>query len=149
MLTDMQKDYKKTTLAILPNLAKEIIEISQDIFTKENRACIIFLQGDLGAGKTTFTKELAKLLNIEEEVISPTFVLRKDYPNLIHIDGYRFENGNEAKVLEIYRELDKRGLLIVIEWPERFVEEINLNPDISLHFQALNETERNISINIH
>ena len=58
---------------------------------------IILLNGDLGAGKTTFVKGFAKALNITEKVTSPTFTILKKYEitdrnSLIHVDAYRLEN---------------------------------------------------------
>ena len=60
---------------------------------------LILLTGDLGAGKTTFTKGIAKGLNIKDEVNSPTFNILKCYfnkpLNLYHIDAYRLEGVNK------------------------------------------------------
>lgn len=145
----MQKNFIKVKQEELLTVAKELKVLVEDFFSKNQRACIIFLEGDLGAGKTTFTKELGKVLGEQEDIISPTFVLRKDYNNLIHIDGYRFEKEEEGKSLELDREIDKHQKVIVIEWPERFVKAINLKPDFSITFKPLNESERDISIIAH
>lgn len=142
----MNKDFKNIKLENLENIAKELLEEINIFFEKENRACIVFLSGDLGAGKTTFTKYFAKIFGVEDVIISPTFILRKDYKNLIHIDGYRFERGEEGRSLELDKELGNNGKVIFIEWPERFAKEVGIKPDFTIDFKHLNEEERNISI---
>lgn len=142
----MKGNYTNIKEADLEEIAKELLIEIQNFFEKENRACVVFLKGDLGAGKTTFTKYFAKIFGIEDVIISPTFILRKDYKNLIHIDGYRFENGEEGRALELERELQDEGKVIFIEWPERFVKEVGINPDFTIDFKHLNEDEREISI---
>ena len=142
----MNQDFFKIKEDELENIAKDFSFQIKSFFKKNKRACIVFLEGDLGAGKTTFTKKLGKVLGIKETIISPTFVLRKDYENMIHVDGYRFEKEEEGKSLDLDRELDKDGRLILIEWPKRFVNALNLKPDFIIEFIYLNDKERNISI---
>ncbi len=84
----------------------------------EKELCI-FLRGNLGAGKTVFTRGLAKGLGFEA-VRSPSFSLVLEYPTrprLIHVDLYRIESGQEEDLaLDEYIE---DGNVLVIEWPER------------------------------
>ena len=89
-------------------------------------ATVVALQGDLGAGKTAFTQEVGKILDIKENMHSPTFVIEKIYDidyqgfrKLIHIDAYRIEK--EAELLYLgWNEILKEGTnLIFVEWPER------------------------------
>ncbi len=142
----MNKKYLKVKESDLENIAKDFVEYLKNFSEKNKRATIVFLVGDLGAGKTTFTKKLGKVLGIGETIISPTFVLRKDYKNIIHVDGYRFEKPEEGKSLALDRELNEEDKIILIEWPERFVEAIDLKPDFIIEFIYLNNEERNISI---
>ncbi len=83
---------------------------------------VILLQGDLGAGKTTFVGGVAKGLGIEEDVISPTFNIMKCYFKgklpLYHIDAYRLEGQNIELGLDEYIEGDGACF---IEWP-KFIE---------------------------
>lgn len=126
----------------------EIPAISQKILNKiikkksNNKAKIIALSGDLGAGKTTLTKEIGGLLGIKNNIISPTFVIMKIYEidrnseyyqnfkKLIHIDAYRLNKGEE--LLKIgWKEIScDKDNLIIIEWPERVKSA--LNKDICL-----------------
>jgi tRNA threonylcarbamoyladenosine biosynthesis protein TsaE len=79
---------------------------------------IVVLAGGLGAGKTLFTKGLATGLGVEEAVVSPSFVLVREYRSgfmpLIHADVYRLASINEFDDLDVL-EMSKEGVL-VIEW---------------------------------
>lgn len=79
---------------------------------------IILLNGELGAGKTTFTKSLAKALGVNDIVTSPTFAFMKEYfgkYKISHYDMYRAENQDELFELGIYDNLTEQGIA-VIEW---------------------------------
>ena len=89
---------------------------------KINCGQIIALIGDLGSGKTTFSKGFAKGLGIENTVNSPTFKLVSEYHNefsLFHIDCYRLEDVNEFLIIGGQELLSNREAIILIEWPER------------------------------
>lgn len=95
------------------------------------QATVVALQGDLGAGKTTFVQGVAKALGITEPITSPTFVIQKIYPlvgqifeHLVHIDAYRLKSAHELAVLRWEETLRNPGNLVCIEWPERIVEAI-------------------------
>ncbi len=141
----MKKEFNNTKKKDLSKIAKEIFKIIELFFIKNNRACILFLEGDLGAGKTTFTKYLAKLFN-EENVVSPTFILRKDYEKFIHIDAYRLEKPKEAEALKLDKELLNSKKLIIIEWSEKFRKELKIKADIIIFINILDKNTRNILI---
>ena len=63
-------------------LARKVIEIIEE--KNKNEAFVILLEGDLGAGKTTFVKSFGKCLSIEEDILSPTFILKKGYDAVHH-----------------------------------------------------------------
>lgn len=83
---------------------------------------IVFLQGELGAGKTVFVKGIAKALQIDpQEVNSPTFVLMNRYEGklpLYHFDLYRLEKAEDLKSVQFDEYFYGEGIS-VIEWPER------------------------------
>ena len=113
---------------------------------------VVHLSGDLGAGKTTLVKAVAKLLGVEESVQSPTFVFMREYQtknkkfkNLYHIDAYRFDTKEEGDILNL-KQLKKKGNLIIIEWPEKSDSQ---NPNLHMHIKHKNETERDIEIKDH
>lgn len=114
-------------------------------------AAVLGLEGDLGAGKTTFTQALARTLGIEAVPRSPTFVLMQAYqtrhvawPRLIHIDAYRLDSPEELTKLGWAELLSDPANLIVVEWPER-VGAILPADHRRLKFAHLNETDREIS----
>ncbi|MBI5876237.1 MAG: tRNA (adenosine(37)-N6)-threonylcarbamoyltransferase complex ATPase subunit type 1 TsaE [Chloroflexi bacterium] len=83
---------------------------------------VLWLSGDLGSGKTTFTQGLGRALGITQPIVSPTFVLIREYAGrlpLYHIDLYRLDNPREALNLGLRDYLDGEGVC-VIEWAERF-----------------------------
>ena len=86
---------------------------------------ILLLIGPLGAGKTTLVKGIAKSLNIQEPISSPTFPLSQHYPQgsppLIHLDLYRIEETNRANefFLQEEEEANAMGALMIVEWSER------------------------------
>lgn len=136
----------------LPTLADRVVGIlSSPHFQERDRAAVILLDGDLGAGKTTFTKELAGTLGIEkEEVHSPTFILKKEYgaphsrwKRLVHVDAYRFTHPEEAKVLRLEDDLKDRNTLVVVEWPSKMTY---LKPDLEISFQVEDEDTRHVTI---
>ena len=86
---------------------------------------IICLEGDLGAGKTTFTQGLASALGVSGRVTSPTFCIVQEHCSasqpstlLVHMDLYRLND--EDDVLAIgWEDYLSRGAILVVEWPER------------------------------
>lgn len=114
-------------------------------------AKLLLLEGDLGAGKTTFTKTLGKTLGIPyDDIHSPTFILKKEYRTshpsfrkLVHIDAYRFDDPSEAEILKLEDDLQDKDTLIVIEWPSKMGY---TDGDMTLSFAYLGDTTRNITI---
>ena len=92
---------------------------------------VIALYGEMGAGKTTFTKALCRALNVIEGVNSPTFTLINEYRTeegelIFHFDFYRINKLEEAFDIGFEEFIDS-GYLCIIEWPEK-IEQI-LPPD--------------------
>lgn len=133
----------------LPLLAERVLLLASQKNT--GKAKVIFLEGDLGAGKTTFTKALAEAMGIpKEEVHSPTFILKKEYSathpvfrKLIHIDAYRFLDPEEAKVLRLEDDIENPHALIAIEWPSKMPKH---TPDLVLSFAVIDDTKRAATI---
>lgn len=107
------------------NIAKEIWQKYEMHIGK--RAIIFALQGEMGSGKTQFTKGLARAMGITELVTSPTYSLENRYSildtgdSLTHIDAWRMENSNELKALG-FENLIKDKSVIAIEWAERVAD---------------------------
>jgi len=84
---------------------------------------VILLSGDLGAGKTTFTKSFGAALGVTEPITSPTFTLAREYHGRLlmhHLDVYRLERLGEVADLAL-SELTESGGVVLIEWGELIV----------------------------
>lgn len=110
---------------------------------------IICLQGDLGAGKTTFTQGLAQGWGSLDAVSSPTFILvnlyrRADEGQLFHLDAYRLDSVPEAEELDLDSMLAEGAL--IVEWPERLGD---LIPEDHLHIHLEHISEEHRQMNFH
>lgn len=123
---------------------------------RKTNATLVTLSGELGSGKTAFTKEAASLLGIVEMITSPTFILEKLYPiptdslmgnrftKLIHIDAYRLESPEELKALDFTGIMENPFNLIFLEWPERVATVLPADA-IKISFEYVSESVRVIS----
>ena len=106
--------YKITTYS-----EDETMELAQNIESEKFPNMVICLIGDLGSGKTVFTKAFALALGINENITSPTFNIIKEYDNaemkLFHMDVYRLSDTKQDIGIEEY--FDKGGVTI-IEWAD-------------------------------
>ena len=103
--------------------AEETMAIGARLAQDANPDDCIVLTGDLGAGKTHFTKGFAAGLGITEEVTSPTFAIVEEYPAgrvpLLHWDLYRLENDWELEDVDWYG-LTESGCVSLVEWGDKF-----------------------------
>lgn len=110
---------------------------------------VILFTGEMGAGKTAFTKGLAEYFGTDEEVSSPTFALVHEYPGKIpifHFDLYRIFGYDDLYAVGFFDYLD-RGGIIVVEWSENVPElETELENVIKIDIRKLSENEREISV---
>jgi tRNA threonylcarbamoyladenosine biosynthesis protein TsaE len=107
---------------------------------------VICLQGDLGAGKTTFVQGVARGWGSSDAVSSPTFVIvnmyrRGDEARLFHMDAYRLDSTPEAEELDIDTMLAQGPLLI--EWPER-INGLVPKERLWIGFEHINEEAREV-----
>jgi len=118
------------TIGTLLELDAEAARFVQSLAPAAGGATFVTLSGELGAGKTAFTKAVARALGVEETVTSPTFVLEKIYlladeqpfKRLIHIDAYRLEKGADLAPLGFDELMQDTDNLILIEWPEKVAD---------------------------
>lgn len=106
---------------------------------------VITLNGDLGAGKTTFTQFLAKALDITQPVTSPTFTLMNQYLDgrikLYHFDMYRIEDIDEILETGLTEYFGNSDAVCMIEWAENISSLLPKNL-IQINIKKLGETER-------
>ena len=124
--------------------------LSQKVADKLDKNDCIFLIGEIGVGKTTFTRYLINHLQEKNgekitEVLSPTFNLLYEYDlkriKIMHYDLYRIEDEKELKNLGIF--LDKQDTIKIIEWPQLI--NIPLSEKLEIHLDYVkNEKEREI-----
>ena len=139
-------NYKITTYS-----ENETIELAQNIESEKVPNMVICLEGDLGSGKTVFTKGFAKALEITEEVTSPTFNIIKEYTTgempLYHMDVYRLDGNVEELGIEEY--YTKKGVTI-IEWADMIPDYLpEKRLDIKIKNSSEDEDKRIIIITPH
>lgn len=131
----MENTYKITT-----HSDEETIEVAQNLESEKFPNMVICLNGDLGCGKTVFTKGFASAMAIEE-ITSPTFNIIKEYIGelpLYHMDVYRTNGKIDNLGLEEY--FDKGGVTI-IEWAE-MIEDILPKERLDITFKITGENTR-------
>ena len=130
-------DYKATT-----RCEEDTIRIAENIEAEKFPGMVICLNGELGSGKTVFTKGFAAALGIEDTITSPTFNIIKEYENgempLYHMDVYRLEEKPESTGLLDY--FDKDGV-VIIEWAN-MIEDYLPEERLDIYFKVLEEEKR-------
>ncbi|MBX0359584.1 tRNA (adenosine(37)-N6)-threonylcarbamoyltransferase complex ATPase subunit type 1 TsaE [Halobacillus sp. Nhm2S1] len=102
---------------------------------------VLTLEGDLGAGKTTFTKGLGKGLGVKRTINSPTFTIMKEYQGRVpfyHMDVYRLEESDEDLGFDEYFEGDG---VTVVEWAQ-FIEEFLPDERLDITIRYLDDATR-------
>lgn len=120
----------------------ETIEFAENLESEKFPNMVICLKGDLGSGKTVFTKGFANALGITDTITSPTFNIVKEYHNgemdLFHMDVYRID---EATVdIDFHEYFVKKGVSI-IEWSDLIVDELP-NERLEIIFRIVSEDTR-------
>lgn len=119
---------------------EKTIKLGEQIGRLLEAGDVLVLDGDLGAGKTTFTKGLAKGLDIPDLIKSPTFTIIREYHDgrlpLYHMDAYRLENGG-AEDLGLEEYFDSDGVSVV-EWAQ-FVEDELPADFLAIHFKRTDD----------
>lgn len=130
-------EYKITTHSEL-----ETIEIAQNFESEKFPNMIICLDGELGSGKTVFTKGIASSLGITENITSPTYNIIKEYESgempLYHMDVYRLDGNAEGIGIEEYF---NKGGIVVIEWADT-IKDILPKERLNIKFKLIDENKR-------
>lgn len=131
---------------ITTNSEKETFEIAQNIESEKFPNMIICLDGELGSGKTLFTKGVANALGISESITSPTFNIIKEYLDgempLYHMDVYRLDGNSEGVGIEEYF---KKDGIVIIEWADS-IKSILPKERLDIKFKIVSENKRILTI---
>ncbi len=134
----------KVDVSSLTQLEKFAQLFSQSIQSGD----VVFLQGDLGSGKTTFTQFLLKHLGYQGRVKSPTYAIYESYKlsqfELIHMDLYRLSSPEELYYMAIEEIIDNHNV-VIIEWPQKG-KGVLPTPSQTLTFKLLNSTLRELNL---
>ena len=136
-------EYKVTTRNEM-----DTIELAQNFESEKFPNMIICLDGELGSGKTVFTKCIANALGIKESITSPTFTIIKEYDGelpLYHMDVYRLNGNVEGTGIEEYF---TKGGVVVIEWADT-IKDILPEERLDIKFKVAGENTRVLVLKPH
>jgi tRNA threonylcarbamoyladenosine biosynthesis protein TsaE len=128
----------------------DIAKAAEKLITLTGQYKVFALNGNLGAGKTTFVQTICKKLGVEQNISSPTFSIINEYTakgnTIYHIDLYRIKDEEEAIRAGVEECLYSNALCFV-EWPERA---LGLFPaeTVNLHFEIISDTQRKLIIKV-
>ncbi len=128
-------------MEIFINSLQETIELGTRLGSILLPGTVITLSGDLGAGKTTFTKGIGEGLGVKKIINSPTFTIVKQYvgrTGLSHFDAYRLEDGDYDLGFE---EIFESGDVCVVEWAQ-FIEDILPIERINITIKKVDDDKR-------
>jgi tRNA threonylcarbamoyladenosine biosynthesis protein TsaE len=111
---------------------------------------VFCLEGELGSGKTTFTKGLGQGLGVREEISSPTFILERQYSTrggleFYHLDLYRLQDPQELEELNFFEIINNPKTVVAIEWPEMIKNFLDKNYCL-VSFYYLGEKSRQVTL---
>ncbi len=139
-------DSLKKTKKIGEILAKEALK------TKNNKALVFQLKGDLGSGKTSFVQGFAKGIKIKEKITSPTFIImnkveikNKKFKNFFHFDFYRINTKKEIMELGFKEIISNPKNIVVVEWADK-IKNLLPKESIILKFEFIDLETRKITI---
>lgn len=143
----------KLTLSSLEDTKKLGQELAKEILKRKREAAfVVFLDGDLGTGKTTLVKEIIFALGVKEKVKSPTFTIIEPYElnneNIYHVDLYRIIDPTELEIIGLREYLNESNAIIFIEWPEKSYGYLK-KFDLKISLKHLSENERKCRIELN
>lgn len=140
----------------ITNSIQETKKLAERFAKKLEVEDIILLEGKLGAGKTTFIKEICSYFGIDGSTVrSPTFTLINTYPTqkgigrikqIVHIDTYRMEDSQELIEIGFEDYLEDKNSIIFIEWPEKIKELLEDYNTKKIKFKHLKDNKRKIEM---
>lgn len=133
----------------ISNSENDTFKIAAEVGAKLKKGDTILYTGEMGAGKTAFTKGLARYFNVDDEVTSPTFSLVHEYfgdIDIFHFDLFRIGCFDDLYAIGFFDYLDRGGIL-AIEWSEN-IEELKSELDsiINIDIKKIDENGRKITV---
>ena len=132
----------------------ELKSFANNLTININIGDIYLLSGDLGVGKTTFARFFINSLydkyqiNKPQSIKSPSYPILINYPlldfEIYHYDLYRLKNINELSEIEFFENFEKN--ITIIEWPEIFIKNFNLNNYYLINLKFINSNKRKIKL---
>ena len=126
----------------------DTMELAQNIESEKFPNMVICLDGELGSGKTVFTKAFAQAMEVKDAVTSPTFTIIKEYDGdmpLYHMDVYRLEGNTDGVGIEEYF---NAGGVVIIEWAST-IKDILPSERFDIKINLLGENKRTIHLIPH
>jgi len=128
---------------------QELIALGKQLGQRLEKQDVVILTGDLGAGKTTFTKRICKEYNIHENIKSPTFTYVIEYTSgdvtVYHFDAYRIINPEEIYEIGFEDYIGEENTVVIVEWADNIIDEM---PEHTVYIEISynDETSRKISM---
>lgn len=126
----------------------DTIELAQNFESEKFPNMIICLDGELGSGKTMFTKGIADAIGIKDTITSPTFSIIKEYDGelpLYHMDVYKLDGNTDGIGIEEYF---TKGGVVVIEWANT-IKDILPEERLDIKFKIVDENKRVLILEPH
>ncbi len=139
---------------IITSSADETYNFGVTLAKKSHGGDIYGLVGDLGGGKTTFTKGFAAGLGVRKLVTSPTYILMNVFPvhrhgsitRLCHVDTYRMHSPEEIIELGLLEHLGEAATVTIIEWADALLPILKPYYHTLIHFEFVDEHSRKITV---
>ena len=131
-------------MEIITHSKEETVKFAEEYGKTLKKGDVVLLKGEMGAGKTVFTKGVALSLGIKSEVTSPTYAYLNDYDGkLFHYDCYRLSSGEDAEALGLTEYFYSDGIC-VIEWSENIADVLPENAKV-VKIENIDENTRKIT----
>ncbi len=133
----------KVILETKTNSDKETMILGKKLFKiMPHGVNLIFLEGEVGSGKTTLVKGFAESLGIDDVITSPTYGYKKEYKGLVHYDLYLSKKMKKKEIKSLISE-DLEDNIVVIEWGEKIPK---IDSSIIVNIKHVSETTRQITV---
>ena len=142
---------QKLIKTLISNCPEDTIQFAKDLSKTIPFGSTIFMVGDLGSGKTTFTKGFAAGLGFSNKVQSPTYPILNEYSHrnnfIYHFDLYRLESISEFLEIGGIEYLSNTNGICIIEWPE-LINNFDIEKKFKIHFKV-NKSDSSRTIEVY